>query len=543
MGKPEVSKPPKAEKPAVLPIQKAAPIKKAEPIPKIAPPDKEKPVPAPAAPPPEATAAFTEMERAFFGAATTHTDYTAVTLTSEFGHFKLYEYDNPSAPADKHLVVFFYNSLSKKGCYVHGRIARLYVDTLPSHTGIKDFPIRSESAAKGAPDDRIAYMSLSSRIRNHATNDVKQADYKSYIPAEESAMIAYTQEYKSEIPNVVFKNWKSVDVAKYANSRTLRYGGMPTQIMLHETAGRSNMKIDRVRKDGGTYLLPHFCINNTDDEGKGNIIQFVDIAERVNHIKGFTKDRSVGIEIVNTPFSSKKPKIDLKESTSGVCVKTSFSRYRELFIPLEFSEEADDDSFLLTIAKADLLNAAALEKVELGKSKTKVVSEADGVVTLINCKSPKFETLLSLLKMLHDSKQIDGLDIHAKEQHRSVVVVDQKTCFLFESAYKEGKRDVNHYAIDIRLPGIYIHGVTRNNHHDGYLPGLYVYLRLIGGLTPGGTLQRMVDLIAAGKTKKGSRKPFELTEVLTASRETDKKPSLVVPEKPDKITIKNYVEV
>jgi hypothetical protein len=545
----KLAKPAKPKKPAIKSNAKSAPPQKAAPVPKPKPP--AKPAASKGASPsapitsstsanpvmtPEIEAAFKQAENLFFGLLS-GTPFTTVTLTSKYGFFKLFEYNNPYAITDRHLVIFFYNKQSKTLYNVHGRIARLYLDQLKSHTDITDFPIDWEAPAKDSPKDRISRLSESARIWNHKTNDVQTVYYKKYTPVEESAVIAYTQEYKWAVPNISFKNWKSYKMDKYEKARGIRYVGMPTQIMLHETAGQGNLVINQISD------LFHFCINNADDAGNGHIIQVVDIAERVDHIKGFPKDGSVGIELVNLPFNSKDVKIDLKKSTKGVYIKTSFTSYPELFIPLEFRETAESDTYTLQIDKQDLLNFDALAALEVGKSKTKILTESGGSVTLSNCKSVKYESLIALMKYMHDYKLVHKLNIYDKKQYSYAVVRDQKTYILFQTAHKEEKGNIHHYAIDVRLPGIYVHGVTRSNHSDGYLNGLYVYLRFISKLSPAKAMQRMIDLIAGSKTAAVSRKSFEMAEVLTSKNDGDPANALEVPKKPIKFKIVNYVEV
>nr|WP_275589164.1 N-acetylmuramoyl-L-alanine amidase [Paenibacillus sacheonensis] len=310
---------------------------------------------------------------------------------------------------------------------------------------------------------------------------------------------------------------------------------MPTQILLHETATSGSMNISGVRMEKNYYPVPHFCVNNIDNSGNGQILQFVDIAEKTYHGE-LLNDRSVGIEFVNEPLQEKDHP-DLAKSKAGVYLKTVLDKYSKLHIPLEFDESKADQT--LTVNKSDLINWSALKTIEVGAAKTKAATEKDGVVTLKFVKSDKFEHLASLMRLLQDKGGFPGLDIDAAEQHRSVVTVDKKQVFVFQHGYDgKEKEKLYHYAIDIRQRGIYTHGLI-GGHHDGYLQGLYMYLKLIKKQQPLACLQSMLDMIAKSKLPKDAKRPpLKLKELLTVTKGKEE-----VPKSPKEITITSYLEL
>ena len=134
----------------------------------------------------------------------------------------------------------------------------------------------------------------------------------------------------------------------------------------------------------------------------------------------------------------------------------------------------------------------------MGQQGKSILSEKDGIVTISCCLPGKFEHLLKLIETLQTKQVLQDLDINKAEHYRAVITRKDKTYYLFDHAYKKtDKKDVVQYAIDIRLPGLYTHGLT-GHHNDGYMQGIYVYLRLIKKLTPLEALQKLMNLLTLG---------------------------------------------
>jgi len=303
MGKDK--KPPK-KKPAIQkPSKPAKPVKPAKPAkPKVGTPAKQPADAVPAA----VSAAFDKYEGEFFASTTPRTKETKTVLKSPHGYFRVYEYDYQGNPKDKQVAVFFSNKRTGAIQEIHGTIARKYLELIPNRDNVVDFPITDELVARADASDRISGLSLYALHWNHSTNVVTQRTHKSFEPDKGDVLVSCTQEFETGLKNVNFKNWKGEKRDKYnKKSRGLRPTGMPTQVQLHETAGQGNMAITGAtqdEKDKELFYVPHFCVNNIDSSRKGNIIQFVDLAERTSQGPPLN-DRSVGIEFVNAPIEAK----------------------------------------------------------------------------------------------------------------------------------------------------------------------------------------------------------------------------------------------
>ncbi len=535
----------KDKKPTIQkPSKPAKPTKPAKP----AKPKAETPAKQPADVMPAAvSAAFDKYEGEFFASTTPRTKDTKTVLKSPHGYFRVYEYDNQGNPKDKHVAVFFSNKRTGAIQEVHGTIARKYLELIPNRDNVVDFPITDELVARADASDRISGLSLYALHWNHSTNVVTQRPYKSFEPDKGDVLISCTQEFATGLKDVNFKNWKGEKRDKYnKKSRGLRPTGMPTQVQLHETAGQGNMSItgaSQDEKDKDLYYVPQFCVNNIDSSRKGNIIQFVDLAERTSQGPPLN-DRSVGIEFVNAPIEAKNKSGELifkhASSKKGVYLKTVLTSYPQLFIPLEFYPPDDESSFSLTIPEEDLVNKKALADLEVasGSVKQKVTSKKDGIVTIANCRSDKFEHMVSLVRLLQSSGQVTGLDLTRKEQHRSIVTREGKDLFLFQHGWIKEKGGIRRLCVDSRLAGVFNHGLT-GDHNDGFLQALYLFLRVFKGFTPQAALQRLIDSLAKSKSAKAPKRPaITLPELVTISSTGEE-----TPKSPKDIKIENYLDV
>jgi len=538
MGKPSAPPKPKAAKPAkgVRPKKPDKPkIVKAAPVAKRTMDDM----------PAESLAALMEREAAIEasvpGIVNPVKDAT-VTLLSPYGYFRVVKFDNQGNSADRQYYLYFTNKKSGGVFEVHGTIAWTYMNQLPNRDNIGDFPIQDSVIVGTTTLDSLSAFSRYALLWTQATNGVATRNYADYAPSNEKAFVACTRELDTGFPaTLVYKNWKGETTSQYKASRFIRSAGMPTQILLHETATFGNLNISGVRKEKNYYPIPHFCVNEIDKSGNGHVLQFVDIAEKTYHGE-LLNDRAVGIEFVNEPVQEQDHP-DLKDSKRGIFLKTVLDKYSKLHIPLEFDESKADQT--LTVNKSDVINWDALKTIEVGAAKAKAATEKDGVVTLRFVKSDKFEHLACLMRLLQDKGGLPGLDIDAEEQHRSVMTIDKKKVFVFQHGYflierarGKDKDSIYHYAIDIRKRGIYTHGLT-GGHHDGYMQGLYMYLKLIKKQQPLACLQTMLDLLAKSKLPKGTKRPaLKLKEVLTVTNGREE-----VPKSPEEITITSYVEL
>ena len=439
--------------------------------------------------------AFEEKENAFFGEKA-HTKDEVITLISpEYGYFKV---DYQGNPKDKHYVVFFFNKVTKETFEVHGTIARFYI-AMVSGNHIIDFPISNSLIYNANPKDVISYFSRYSLRWEQSTNMVIKKYYKpydpakvdvgnlsklhEYDPAKKETLVAYSQEHSIASEYLSYNNWKDKrGMERYNKSIGIRKTGMPTQILLHETATFTDLSIDNVRfvppaEGGPYYAVPHFCVNKLDTKQKGSIIQYVDIATNVPQ-GAVANDRSVGIEFVNMPIHD--PKLHQGTSVSGIYVKTKFSsasRCDKLFIPLEFSTEASDTYYELALPKEMLINYPTLNN-GIGPRKEKILKEVDGFIQIKYAKSDKFEHLATLVKKLIDSNLIAHLkDITDEKYWKCVTKIGDKTFYLFENAY-EKKREGTFFFIDIREPSILTHILIGEARWDGGLQGLYLVLKI-----------------------------------------------------------------
>lgn len=474
---------------------------------------------------PAESAAFADKERDFFAGHPSTPD-TVIEVLSPFGKFKIDSYPNPSVPADIHYVVFFSNNATKETFEVHGTLARAYLDLVRNRSGVTDFPIADTRHPVAEPRGDISYFSAYSLRWVQATNAVIKKFYKPYDPARASnpakvhefdpvdgnTLVGYSEEYPIASDALTFKNWKDVaDLGKYNPSIGVRTVGMPSQILLHETAGFGDLSIAGIRKSAeGDFLIPHFCVNNLDAKGKGSILQFVDVATKVFHGE-HTNNRAVGIEFVNAPFESftrdrpPRPIFNLVTSDRGVYLQTKLPARRDLFIPLEFATEAGDSHHELRIKKDKVLNLAAL-KAGVGPDKKKVVEETGDEVVLKFVKSGKFEHLAALVSALVGNKLVKGIDDLAKEEFwRPVMRVDGKPFYIFENGWLPNRKapspfDIgSHFFVNPGTPGLLTH-VLIGGHGDGATQCLYLYLKFVRRVPVASILQVLVDLLTSART-------------------------------------------
>lgn len=481
--------------------------------------------------------AFTAKEQGFF-AAHPHTKDDVINLVSPFGFFKVETYPNQGNPNDIHYVVFFRNNITQETYEVHGTIAIFYINNVRNSAAIQDFPISDSRLYKANTQDGISYFSQYSLHWERATNNVVKKFYKPYDPAQavvasklhdydplnKDTLVGYSEEYAIASTTLNFNNWKDErGLGRYNGSIGIRAGGMPSQILLHETAGFGNLSISNVReaktKKGSTFFpIPHFCVNNQDSDDKGNIIQFVDLATNVPHGES-TNQRSVGIEFVNAPIEAFKtgvnnkpliplqPIFNLDKSEKGLYLKTKLAGFPKLFVPLEFSAKAGGSHYELALRKDQLLNFATL-KASVAVAKNKALDEDRDNVLIKFAKSDKFEHLATLVNSLVANKLIKGLDDLSDEKFwQPVVKVGDKRFYIFEHAFVqktigEGeKAQVETYFFsDIRKPAVLTH-LFIGSHADGGLQGLYLYLKFVRNVPTEAILQLMIGFLTSAKTK------------------------------------------
>lgn len=477
--------------------------------------------------------AFEEAEKKFFSSGKGFKKDEVISLLSPYGFFKIDYYEN-SSPTDVHFVVFFYNKKTKEVAETHGTIARFYIEKNRNKTGINDFVIINDRAAKANNQNVLSIGSNYTLLWESATNNVKLQEYKTYNPIAENKLIAFTEEFSIESAALNFKNWKNylsdATYKAYENSRTIRARGIPTQILLHETAGKNSLTINGVRKEGNIFFIPHFCVNNTNE--KGNIIQFADVAEQTFHGE-VLNDGAVGIEFVNAPFEAyeqedftdsdgitkkriKKdgsgkpiPIFKLHEAKDGIYVKTNIPGFGLLFIPLAFTAEQVADYFEISLPLDKVVNAAALEKLEWGADKKKIALKDGEKLNIKYAKPDKFEHLLTLVSLL--SKDIVPLDVKNLNTWKTILTKEGKQYFLFSKAYtsQQKRRSPNDeklieemtFGIDIRQKGIYCHGII-GHHADGYLQALYLFLRMYKTLDAEAAFKKLFQLLLNGNITK-----------------------------------------
>lgn len=491
---------------------------------------------------------FDALEQTFFEAKASRVQDPTIVLTSPHGYFRVYQYDNQGNPADKHLAIFFFNKRSQQTFEMHGTIARDYLARLKSRTAITDFPITDELVINAIKrDDRISCLSLYALQWSAATNAVTRTDYKTYEPTKPDFFVACTQEFAPTIPEANYQNWQGGQLdwrgPRFDNdSRKLRPTGMPTQVVLHETATLANLSIAHVKKaeDGTTALIPHFCINKVDKERKGNILQYVDVVERTSHAVPLN-DRTVGIEFVNAPIEARPPDkpFNHHKSVAGIYLRTVLVSDHERFLPLEFYPLNDDTAFALTIPEEALVNKGALVSKKVGPGEAKLVETKAGMVTLGSCRSDRFEHLVSLVRLLESTGQLPGLKLDDPAQHLNVHKTDGRELFLFERAWLQ-KDHTLHFAVDIRLAGIFCHGLTGTSDHvDGFWQALYVYLRIVRKLAIRETMQKIIDLVVRTKANASRKRPdlrLAETVMLKGGNEAE-------PVSPETIVIKDYLDI
>jgi hypothetical protein len=444
---------------------------------------------------------FKQKETEFMDKTTaSHEEIKTITLLSEFGYFKVYQYEMniPKVKTVTQRTVFFVNKESKTVCDTHGHIALSYLDIIPDRTKVVDFPISNERFLKGHNRNKISRFSNYTLDWDEKTFKVTKKPYLNFDPKNENQLIAFNEEYEIGDKKIQFTNWKKVlndaNYKAYAKDRDFRKSGAPRQILLHETVTKDNLSINGVRPDktSGTYFIPHFCVNNVDAAGMGNIIQFVDVAERVFHGEAMN-NRSVGIEFVNYPIEQPNDGIILTTANYGVFLKTVLKNkpVTRLFIPLEFATEKASNNFELQIPKKQVLNVLPLKALMIDNKK--IVTEDNDNIIIKYCKSEKFEHLVTLIKAL-SVKDILNIDLTVLENWRAFVVEDKKTYFVFGKAFISKKDEGDIFHFDIRQNGIWHHGFT-GHHFDGYLQNLYAFLRIFKKMNAEETLKKLIELI------------------------------------------------
>lgn len=472
--------------------------------------------------------AFAAKEGTFYGPAA-HTRDAVITMQSQFGFFRVESYPNQANPNDIHYVVFFHNKTTSETFEVHGTIALFYIALVRNNLAIQDISIADTRICRADTQDSISYFSQYSLRWQRTTNNVIKKFYKpydpalatdqarlhDYDPAVKNTLVGYSEEYTIASGTLAFANWKDeADLGRYNGSIKVRSVGMPTQILLHETAGFGNLAIASVRQentsDGGHYFpIPHFCVNNQDSEGKGSIIQFVDVATNVPHGES-TNERAVGIEFVNAPIEAFKVDaqghviqplekvFNLEASERGVYLATKLAGFPKLFIPLEFSADPKGGYYELALLKSKLLNFTTLN-AGIGPSKQKVLT-VDGPNVLIKyAKSDKFEHLAALVWALTTNGLVKNLPNLTDEAIWKLVVTDaSKSYYVFQHGWE--KRDEGtHFFGDIRQPAILTH-LFIGSHADGGLQGLYLYLKFVKRVPLEAILQLMITFLTSDKT-------------------------------------------
>ena len=184
-----------------------------------------------------------------------------------------------------------------------------------------------------------------------------------------------------------------------------------------------------------------------------------------------------------------------------------------------------------------------------------MVETTKGIVTIKNCRSDKFEHMVSLMRLLQSTGQVVGLDLAKREQYRNVHREEkkEKEYFLYQQAWVEDKKKVSHYGVDIRLPGIFAHGLTGTARFDGYAQALYLYLRHFRRMSAQAVLQKIIDLLVKSKAKGKNRPALEIFEkiALVSDKEVEPKFPITIDFRdrkiafnpPIKINISNYLDI
>ncbi|MER6664256.1 hypothetical protein ABT256_06885 [Amycolatopsis japonica] len=447
--------------------------------------------------------AFRAKEREFFG-TTSFTPDTVISLESGRGWFKIDHYDHRD---EVHTVVFFFNRITDEVFEVHGTIARFYLELVRGVGRTDDFPIADTRRSAADQRQEISYFSRYSLRWDSGTNAVTKKFYEPYDgtsphafdPVKDDTLVACSEEYAIASESLVFTNWKGVaDLEKYDGSIGVRSVGRPTQILLHETAGFTGMAIAGVQKKGGIFPVPHFCVNNVDEAGKGRIIQFSDISNHTPH-GGQSNSRSVGIEFVNVPFPAGSP-VDLKTVAEGLFVTNKLgSGMGTVMIPLDFSTEQKGGFVEIKLKKTRLANLARL-KEGVGKDKKKVVEEIDDDVLIKFARPGKFEALAELVRTMVEKRLVKGIDDLAKEEYwKPVVRVDGKAFLLVFYGCERAPDGLLHYFFDGRDPGFLSHLTlgtgTVEDHVDGSLQILYLYLKFVRKVSVAAIPGLMIELL------------------------------------------------
>lgn len=394
---------------------------------------------------------------------------------------------------------------------------------------------------KTDPDSVISIQSESALVWDSRTNGVTQRKYASHIPDNENRLVAFTEEYAISNNDINFKNWKAASLQSISS----RGVGRPSQILLHETAG---MEMD----SSAVFKVPaHFCIANIKDN-KGTIYQMADIAANVPHGE-ITNSRAIGIEFVNAPFDIWKQVKDpatgqavdelprtrsnfgLKESIKGIYVESSKIPIRDpvinknvQFIPLEFSDATAGDFFELRLPEANLINKAALQAHRINGNS--ILSINDGLVSIKYCKAVKFENLRHLINLLSDNSLVKEALPEDLGVWKSIYAANGKLFYFYQRMFAETtttsvvagktiKKITMNFPINLTSPAIFSHGHI-GHHADGFLQGIYLYLRMFESLSSQKSLQAMIYFLTSEKTD-AEKNPLELTEVMTVTRSSE----------------------
>lgn len=531
---------------------------------------------------PEVNQAFDDAENEFFASGKHYKTDDVIDLISKSGFFRVDSYENTSA-IDRHYVVFFFNKknydLTKNPevFEVHGTLARRYIELHRNQPNITDFPIDNDRPLKADNNSVISVESESALVWSNSTNKVVQRTYKDYKPVNENTLVAFTEEYSITDAEINFKNWKNSNLQNLSS----RGSGRPTQILLHETAG---MQMD----PSAAFNVPaHFLIGNVKDN-KGNIFQMVDIAANVPHGE-ITNSRAIGIEFVNAPFDiweqiqdpnnpqrsiDKIPRVKsnfgLTTTTQGIYLLVEKITIKDVtinkpvqFIPLEFSDVEERGFFEIKIPENKLLNKTALLTFKInGKD---IAAERDKIVTIQYCKPLKFEHLKSLVELLYDNDLIKDADFEDGEFWKGFYYDPEqdKTFYIYQRLFTETttttvnpagktiKKITMHFTISLVEPCIFCHAQI-GHHVDGYLQGLYLYLRIHEGLSIKATLQYMIFFLTSDKTD-AEKIPLELIEEATVIRTSEINPATNAesnidvqfssPASPSTIKINNFLEI
>jgi hypothetical protein len=431
----------------------------------------------------------------------------------------------------------FRNKASAQTLEVHGTIARRFVDLVRNNAGVVDFPISDSRVWRADSRDGVSYFSRYALHWESATNKVIRRFYVPYEPGMETVaahlhdhdptvktrLVAYAEQYDLPSQATDFGNWKDeAGLGRYSGSISVRSVGMPTQILLHETAGMSDMAIANVQPaqtaDGRTFFpIPHFCVNTIGASGRGRIIQFVDVATNVPHGEA-TNARAVGVEFVNAPIEAFKldqngqviqplqPVFDLEHSQRGLYLGTKLGGLSKLFIPMQFSANPTGGFHELALRKDRLVNFATLNG-GVGPAKENVVVEDGDNLLLKYAKSDQFEHLLTLMTTLISNGLVRGLDDLGGEAFwKPVVRVQGKAFYIWEHGWLgvprtvSGRRVVDrHHCFDLREPGVLTH-ILVGGHVDGGAQGLYGYLRLARRLPVEAALQVIISMLTDDRT-------------------------------------------